>query len=89
MLYYDNKKHVPICVPLVPILAKNIQTEPKFQKQKWLNFKANGHYQNAQKPFNNSSKPVRGVSSLLGGFDSHILPPYSKIKAYRVSVILD
>ena len=22
-----------------------------------------------------SSKPVRGVSSLLGGFDSHILPP--------------
>ena len=27
-----------------------------------------------------SSKPVRGVSSFLGGFDSHILPP--KLAAY-------
>jgi hypothetical protein len=33
-----------------------------------------------------SSKPVRGVSSLLGRFDSYVLPPIKALKAIDPSI---
>ncbi len=37
-----------------------------------------------------SSKPVEGMRNLLGGFDSHVLPPFNRLlKNSHLATVLD